>query len=367
MRISGCNRFVWNKALALQKELLGQKEYCLSYYKLAPQLQEWKAAEETAFLEECPSQTLQQTLMSLDRAVKDAFNPKSAKRFPRFKKKGQSDSFRHPQGIKVRDNQVFLPKVGWVRFFKSREIVGTIKNATISRRGLHWFVSIQTEREVQPTGPGAKSMIGIDLGINKFAVLSNGTEFKPANSLKIKLNRLAFEQRGLARKQKGSNNFKKHKKKISKIHTKIADVRLDYLHKTSTTISKNHACVVLEDLKVTNMSKSAKGDIENPNKCVKAKSGLNRSILDQGWHTFRTLLQYKLNELGGELVLVDAKYTSQRCSCCGHTSSDNRTTQARFCCTHCGHTENADHNAARNILAAGHAVLACGDTKLISA
>ena len=87
----------------------------------------------------------------------------------------------------------------------------------------------------------------------------------------------------------------------------------------------------------------------------------------QGWHTFKTLLQYKLEELGGELVLVDAKYTSQRCSDCGHTNSDNRTTQARFCCTHCGHAENADHNAARNILAAGHAVLACGDTKLIAA
>ena len=246
-------------------------------------------------------------------------------------------------------------------------MVGKIKNATVSKRGLHWFVSIQTEWEVEQPKPNVKSIVGIDVGIKKFAVLSNGTEFRPRNSLKKKLKRLAFEQKGLARKQKGSSNFKKHKKKISKIHIKIADARLDYLHKTSTTISNNHACVVLEDLKVANMSKSAKGDMQNPGKCVKAKSGLNRSILDQGWHSFKTLLQYKLDELGGDLVLVNAQYTSQRCSDCGHTSRDNRTTQARFCCTHCGHAENADYNAARNILAAGHAVLACGNTKLIAA
>ena len=361
LRFAGCNRFVWNKALALQKERLDKNEYTLLYYKLAPELMRWKDEEQTAFLKECPSQTLQQTLLNLDRALKDAFNKTSSKRFPQFKKKGKHDSFRYPQGIKLDGNQVFLPKIGWVRFFKSREVVGTIKNATVSRRGTHWFVSIQTEQDIETSKYPSKSIVGIDVGIKKFAVLSNGAVFEPLNSFKQRAKRLASEQKALARKQRGSNNFKKQKARVTKLHTKIADARLDYLHKTSTTISKNHACVVLEDLKVANMSHSAKGDEHNPGKNVKAKSGLNRSILDQGWHTFKNLLGYKLNWLGGEQILVDAKYTSQRCSACGHTAPDNRMSQASFCCVACGQHENADLNAARNILAAGHAVLACGD------
>src|SRR5215467_10604766 len=115
--IAGSNRFVWNKALALQKERLEKKEYTLSYYQLAARLLKWK--EEFGFLSECPSQSFQQTLMAQERALKDAFNKKSPKQFPQFKKKGRHDSFRYPQGIKVEDNKVFLPKIGWVRFFKS--------------------------------------------------------------------------------------------------------------------------------------------------------------------------------------------------------------------------------------------------------
>jgi putative transposase len=118
--VAGCNRLVWNKALALQKERLEKKEYTLSYNKMASELLAWKSQHE--FLKDCPSQTLQQTLMAQDRGLKDAFNKKSAKRFPQFKKKGRHDSFRFPQGIKVRDNEIFLPKIGWLKFFKSREI-----------------------------------------------------------------------------------------------------------------------------------------------------------------------------------------------------------------------------------------------------
>lgn len=360
---AGCNRFVWNKALALQKERLDKKEYCLSYYKLAPLLKEWKESEENAFLNDCPSQSLQQTLMALDRAIKDAFNKKSPKRFPQFKKRGQSDSFRYPQGIKINEAQVFLPKIGWVGFFKSREILGAIKNATVSRRGKHWFVSIQTEQNIATPIHPSKSIVGLDAGITKFATLSDGTVYKPLNSFKKLSKKLTKEQRRLSRKVRGSNNFKKQKIKVSAVHTKISDARLDYLHKVSTEISKNHACVVLEDLKIANMSKSAQGTKEKPGRRVAAKSGLNRSILDQGWFTFRTLLEYKQQWRGGEVIAVDPRYTSQKCSDCGHTGRENRTTQARFGCQQCGMQKNADFNASLNLLAAGHAVLACGDTR----
>lgn len=367
VRFAGSVRFVWNRALASQKDRLDSKENILSYNELAGLLVKWKEEEDTKWLSESPSQPLQQTLKNLDKALRDAFNKKSPKRFPRFKKKGHHDGFRYPQGIKLEDNRVFLPKIGWVGFFKSREVQGTVKNATVSRRGRDWFVSVQTEQEVEIEPHPSKSIVGVDVGITRFATASDGTVYRPINSFKKLSTKLAREQRSLRRKIKGSNNSKRQKQKISRIHSKIADVRLDYLHKTSTTLSKNHACVVLEDLKVSNMSRSAKGTLEKPGKNVKAKSGLNRSMLDQGWHTFRMLLRYKLEWSGGELVLVNPKYTSQTCSKCGHASSENRTTQARFCCTACGHAENADLQAARNILAAGHAVLACGDTELIAA
>jgi len=308
-------------------------------------------------LVDCPSQSLQQTLMAQERALKDAFNKKSQKRFPQFKKKGRHDSFRYPQGIKVSGNRIFLPKVGYVLFFKSCEIVGTIKNATVSRKGEHWFISVQTEIEVEKPIHPSKSAIGVDLGVKKFATLSNGRVYDAKNSFKQKQSRLAQLQQRLAKKKKGSENFKSLKKRINRLHARIANIRQDYLHQVSTDSSKNHALVVLEDLKVANMSKSASGTLDNPGKMVAAKSGLNRSILDQGWHSFKSMLKYKLEHTGGELLLVDAHYTSQKCSSCGHTEKDNRLSQARFVCMQCGHEENADINAAKNILAVGHTVL----------
>jgi len=138
-------------------------------------------------------------------------------------------------------------------------------------------------------------------------------------------------------------------------------VRRDYLHKVSNAISKNHAMIVIEDLQVSNMSKSAKGNSENPGRNVRAKSGLNRSILDQGWHKLRRQLEYKQFWCGGDIVAIPPQNTSRRCSACGHIAKENRTTQSKFLCVACGYTANADLNAAQNIRAAGHAVLACGE------
>ncbi|EOY2478027.1 RNA-guided endonuclease InsQ/TnpB family protein, partial [Shigella flexneri] len=152
-----------------------------------------------------------------------------------------------------------------------------------------------------------------------------------------------------------SNNWQKQKRKIQRLHSCIANIRRDYLHKVTTTVSKNHVMIVIEDLKVSNMSKSAAGTVSQPGRNVRAKSGLNRSILDQGWYEMRRQLEYKQLWRGGPA------YTSQRCACCGHTAKENRLSQSKFRCQVCGYTANADVNGARNILAAGHAVLACGE------
>lgn len=201
------------------------------------------------------------------------------------------------------------------------------------------------------------------MGIARFSTLSDGTYYNPINSFKKYQNKLAKLQRKLSKKVKFSANWRKFNLKIQKLHQKIANVRNDFLHKTSTAISKNHALVVIEDLQIANMSKSAKGTLENPGKNVRTKSGLNKSILDQGWGEFRRQLAYKLKWLGGKLITVNPQYTSQCCSNCGCIEKDNRKTQAKFKCVSCGYEINADVNAANNILAAGLAVLACGAEK----
>ncbi len=366
-KFAGCCRLVWNKSLALQKELLEAGKKCVSFSQLCNQLTQWKRQEELVFLSDCHSQPLQQVLKNLARALKEAFNKTNPKRFPRFKKKGQRDSIRYPQGFKIDqlNSRVYLPKIGWVSYRKSRELVGQPKNITVSKRGNHWYVAIQTEKELEQPTTSATSIVGGDLGIARFLTLSTGEYFAPLNSFKKLEKKLAKLQRKLARRKKGSQNWKKIKREIAKLHIHIANARHDYLHKLSHNLSKNHAVVVLEDLKVANMSKSAQGTIAEPGTNVKAKSGLNKSILDQGWYEFKRQLAYKLEWLGGMLVLVNPKNTSRCCPQCGHTSKDNRTTQACFVCVECGYEEHADFVGALNVLRAGHARLACGDIDLV--
>jgi putative transposase len=335
--------------------------HCLFYGDLAGLMKNWKGDPEISFLKEIHSQVLQQSLMFLDRALKDAFDKKSPKRFPVFKKKGVHDSFRYPQGFRISGNVIYLPKIGGIPFYKSREMEGTPKNVTVSRRGDHWDVSIQTEKEVAEPVHVSTSSIGIDMGIARFATLSDGTFHEPLNSFKGLQKKLAHEQKAFARKVKFSKNWFKRKTVITRLHIRIANARSDYLHKVSTVISKKHAMIVLEDLKVSNMSASAKGTIEDPGKNVRAKSGLNRAILDQGWFEFRRMLEYKQLWRGGSVVAVPPHNTSRTCPECGSVSSDNRKRQDVFRCVECGYSANADYIAARNILAAGHAVSACGE------
>ena len=360
VRILGCSRFLWNKSLAMNLERLEKGQNLLWYPEQAFWLKLWKTSEEYGFLKDCPSQVLQQKLMDLDRAFKDCFDrSQTLKRMPVFKKRGRNDGIRFPQGFKIHNRRIFLPKIGWIGFYLSRPIDGKVKNITITQKAGRWYASIQVEQEIEIGIHPSPSRIGIDAGIKCFAAFSNGTLVEGPASFRRHEDKLAREQRRLARKQKGSENRKKQKKKISRLHHRIADVRMDFLHKLSTEVCKNHATVYVEKLNIRGMSASAKGTEQNPGINVRAKSGLNKSILDQGWFEFRRQLDYKLAWMGGRLEQVDARHTSQRCSCCGHTEKGNRKSQAEFECLSCGTTQHADINAAKNILTVGLTGMAC--------
>ena len=359
-RFAGSCRFVFNKALALQKSRYEQGEKKLGYAGLCKLLTEWRNSSEMAWLADAPVHPLQQTLKDLERAYSNFFAKRAD--FPRFKKKGQHDSFRYPDPKQIKldqaNSRLFLPKLGWLRYRNSREVLGTVKNVTVSQSCGKWFVSIQTEREVDQPIPNGGA-VGIDMGITRFATLSDGTFYAPLNSFKRHEMALRRAQQAMSRKTKFSNNWKKAKARVQRIHSRIGNARRDYLHKTSTAISQNHAMVCIEDLQVRNMSKSAAGTADAPGRNVRAKSGLNKSILDQGWGEFRRQLDYKLAWNSGWLVAVPPQNTSRTCPCCGHVSADNRQTQARFVCVECGFEENADLVGAINVLRAGHARFAC--------
>ena len=269
------------------------------------------------------------------------------------------ENFRFPQGCKLeqQNNRLYFPKIGWIRYRNSRDVVGEIKNVTVSRKCGKWYISVQTEFE-QKTPQPKGGEIGIDIGIVRFATLSSSEYFEPINAFKNLKGKLAKLQRRLKNKVKFSQNWQKLKAKIAKLHHKTAHCRKDFLHQTSSKISKNHAVVYVEDLQVSNMSKSARGTAEEHGKNVKQKSGLNRSILDQSRFEFRRQLAYKLAWNGGHLIAVPPQNTSRTCPCCGYTAKGNRQTQADFECVECGYTENADAVGAINILRRGQEILA---------
>ena len=362
-RFAGACRFVFNKALALQKENYEAGGKFIGYVAMAKRLTEWRNGSETPWLKDSPVHPLQHALKDLERAYKNFFAKRAA--FPKFKKRGQRDSFRYPDPKQIKldpaNSRVFLPKLGWLRYRNSREVLGAVRNATVSLSAGKWFVSIQTGREVEQPVPQATSAVGIDMGITRFATMSDGSFLAPLNSFKRHEARLRRAQRAMSRKVKFGNNWKKARSRIQRIHARIGNARRDYLHKATTAISQNHAMVCIEDLQVRNMSKSAAGSSDAPGKSVRAKSGLNKSILDQGWFEFRRQLDYKVAWNGGWLVAVPPRNTSRTCPACDCVSEDNRKTQANFACVGCGFEENADVVGAINILARGHRVAACGE------
>lgn len=359
-RFAGSCRFAYNKALALQKKLFESGQKKLGYAGLCKALTDWKKDSSTGWLAQAPVHPLQQSLKDLERSYSNFFAKRAE--FPRFKKKGCSESFRYPDAkqfeVDQANSRIKLPKLGWIRYRNSREILGIAKNITISGQGGKWYASIQTEREVELALPTSTTSVGIDLGIATFATLSDGSTYAGLNSFKAHQTELAKAQRAMSRKTKFSSNWRKAKKRVTRINTRIANCRRDYVHKATSAISKNHALVFVEDLQVGNMSKSAKGTKDVPGKSVKAKSGLNCSILDQAWGETRRQLEYKTTWNNGVLMAVPPQYTSQQCSGCEHVSKENRKSQSVFKCVACGLTLNADLNAAINIEIKGHAALA---------
>ena len=347
----GAVRYVYNRTLALRINAYKKFGLKVGKFDLIKHITKLKNREKTTWLKEADSQALQQSVANMDSAYKHFFKGGG---YPKFKSKHHSrQSFQYPQRVKIENNKVYLPKVGWVKCKGLRDDVsGKIKTVTVSYEAYQYHASILFDNGDMEIKPNTNNkMVGIDVGVSLVVSDSNGNKVKPLNLVK-ELSKLRTRAQQLSRKKKGSNNRAKAKVKIAKQNLHIANMRKDFLHKLSKQYSENQT-VVVEDLKIKNMTKATKGTVEKPSKSAKAKRGLNRSITQQSWGMFFELLEYKLKDNGGKLIKVDPRYTSQTCNRCGHISKENRVSQSKFVCTSCGHTANADVNASKNILDRG--------------
>jgi len=249
-----------------------------------------------------------------------------------------------------------VPKVGWVRFKRSRALPESRSYRVTRDRAGRWHLAFAAIPDPIPA-PGTGEVVGLDRGVAVAVALSTGELSSPARPRPRQAERLVRLQRKLARARLGSNRRAKIRAAIARVTAREADRRRDWVEKTSTDLAARFEVIRVEDLNVRAMTRSAKGTREAPGRNVRAKAGLNRAILAQGWGRLVTRLEQKAP---GRVEKVNAAYTSQRCSVCGIVDPNSRQSQARFACTSCGYTGNADVNAARNI-AAGHAVTARGD------
>jgi len=348
----GGARYVYNRALALRKYAYQKFGIKVGKFALINHITKLKKREKTSWLKEIDSQAIQQSIANMDKAYQHFFKGGG---YPKFKSRHHSrQSYQYPQRVKIDGNKVFLPKVGWVKCKGLRkEFVGKIKTVTVSYEAYQYHASILIEMEntLKPCNNPSKA-IGVDVGVALVVADSDGNKVKPLELMR-ELKKLRTRAQQLSRKQKGSNNRTKAKVKLAKINLKIANKRRDFLHKLSLQYAENQGIVVVEDLKIKNMTKSAKGTKEAPGKQVKQKAGLNRSITQQSWGMFFEFLEYKLKERRGQLIKVDPKFTSQTCPECGHISKNNRKNQSKFVCESCGYCENADVVGAKNILVRG--------------
>ena len=354
-RWSGALRWLWNRTIAEQQARRARGEKYANYAEICKWLTAWRNEPSTAWLAEGPLHPQQQALKRLDAAYQRFF--KKAGGYPKFKRYGDDPGMRFPDAKQVAfdaaNERLKLPKVGWIRLRLSRPVEGSIRNVSVRREGAKWYASIQTlAGDVAPSAD-LKPTLGLDLGINVFAADSNGLMVEPLNAYKLHQCRLRRYQRSVSRKVKGSANRKKAIQKLGNMHRKIARMRADWLHQLTSSLVNDHPVIALEDLKVANMSRSARGTSAVPGKKVRQKAGLNRGILDQAWGEFARQLEYKTQAVGGAVVYVSAAFTSQECRVCGHVDKANRKTQESFLCAACGHAENADTNASKNILARG--------------
>jgi len=341
-------RFLYNDALAERIEKYKKDKTSVSYVDQANKL----ADSKNDYQKQVHSQVLQDTLKRLDRSFKNFFDglkKKTRVGFPRFKPEQRFNSFCYPQsGFRLTNGnkRISLSKIGDVKLKYSRTIVGAIKTCRIMRDVDQWFVVLtcESQRDIKRTNE-AKPTIGVDVGIKSLAVLSDGTIVDNPRTLLNSQEKLAQEQRWLSRKIKGSNNRKKQRVKVAKVHRKIRRQRDDFLHKLSTKLVTNYSCIVFEDLNIKGMLKNHK---------------LAKHISDASWNKLIQMTTYKAEEAGGQVKLVNPRYTSQNCSGCGERIPKTLADRTHIC-PKCGLVMDRDENAAKNICTAGGAgTYACG-------
>ncbi|WP_229329900.1 transposase [Streptomyces sp. UNOC14_S4] len=317
-------RALWNVALEQRVFVYEQRGYTMRAAEQCKHLTQARA--ELEWLAAFPAKAAQQILRHLDQAYDNFWNPEHPARFPVRKKRGHRLSIPFPgQAVAVRKvnrkwAEVRLPKLGWVRFRLSRALGGTIRNATVSRDGTGWYVSFGVHTGATTAAPNGKPMCGVDFGVAASAFVS--TEMQPRvmpPSLTVNekkrlkhLEQKKARQFAYAKKHNGgrySHRLRRTIAAIAKLRTRQASRRSDFTHKLTTDLAKNHGMVGIEDLRVRNMTKSAKGTVAVPGRNVRAKAGLNRSILDHAPGTRRRQLEYKSRLYGSELVVVPPFHT----------------------------------------------------------
>ncbi len=334
----GVCRLVYNLSLEIRIDAYYKYQKSISKFDLMKQLVDIKNIE---WIKDVPAQTLQNAVERLDKSYQNFFRThRSGGGFPKFAKKSKYKSIVFKQDrtiIKIHDNKINLQKIGWLKMFKDAPIIGVLKTATIIKEPTGYFVCIVCDGVSKTIkNPDESQVCGIDMGIAYFCVDSNSNLIQNPKHFKRYEGKLRVENRSLARKNNGSNRWKKQVKRLSLLHHKIGNVRKDFMHKESTKLAKDYNTIYVEDLNI-------RGMVKNKN--------LSKHILDCGWGTFRTMLEYKTN-----VVKVNPKYTSQTCNECGVKDAKSRISQSEFACTSCGHISNADINAAKNIMSKGIAI-----------
>jgi putative transposase len=346
-RTFGCARKVWNWALAERTRLYRMEGRSVGYHDLSGMLTVLKRDPEYAYLREVSSVPLQQTLRYQQVAFKNFFDKRA--RYPRFKsRRGRQSAEYTASAFRWRDGKLFLAKMSAPLDIRMSRPVpdGEPSTVTVSRDTAgRWFVSMLFEDEVT-TLPSTEAVVGIDLGLTHFAITSDGDKIDHPQLLRKREARLKRYQRRMARCQKGSANREKARRRVARQHARVADARRDFLQKTSTDIVRTYDVIVVEDLAVRNMVRNHR---------------LAKSISDSGWGEFRSLLAYKSGWYGKRFVVIDRfTPTSKLCSHCGFLLASLSLGTRHWTCPDCSTRHDRDTNAARNILAAGLAVEACG-------
>jgi putative transposase len=362
------HRQLYNAALEHRRTAYRKAGVSIKYGEQSAELKHIRADDDTG-QGRWSFSSQQATLRRLDTAYAAFFQRVRQGRtpgFPRFKGRGWFDTVQWPKdGDGCRwDSQpehpsatyVRLQGIGHVRVHQHRPVKGRVKTISVKREGSRWYVVLSCQDVPAQPLPSTGAVAGIDMGVASLVMTSDGDPIENPRHLAASADRLAAAQRGLARKKRGSNRRRKAVTRVAALHAKVRRQRLDGAHKAALSLVCGYDLIVHEALRIANMTRSASGTPQTPGRNVAQKSGLNRSILDAGWGVFLTVLAYKAESAGRELITVNPRNTSRTCARCAHCTADNRISQAVFRCVSCGHTAHADVNAAVNILRAGLAL-----------